>query len=320
MSDTVVPAAAQIQVPPPSAGMRLRAREITEADHDAVARLLGKGFQRPSWYYAEVLSGLSRHSTPPGRPKYGVLMEADGSVVGAVLLIFSSLQSGGTTSTRCHVTSWYVEPAYKSYAALFMSRALRHKDVTYINISATPPTRPIILAQGFTYYSSGQYVAVPALCPGSAGGPVKICRDHGAPDAPFEASDRELLKAHAEAGCMSLWCVTPERAWPFVFLPRLFKGVLPGVQLIYCRDVQDIVRFAGPLGRYLAARGKLVISIDSSGPVTGLPGLYIEGRSPRFFKGPHPPRQGDIAYTQAAMFPWPRLRWPWHLSQRPPRK
>lgn len=300
--------------PMPSPGVHLRVREIMEPDREGVARLLARGFQRPVWYYARALERMSQHPTPPGRSKYGFLMEADGVPVGAVLLIFSTLRSGESTHTRCNVTSWYVEPAYQSYAAVFTSRALRHKDVTYINVSARPAARPIIKAQGFELYSGGQYVAIPALRAG-ANGLVKICGIHTACDARFETTDRELLSAHAEFGCMSLWCVTRERAHPFIFLPRAFKRVLPGVQLIYCRDIDDVVRFAGPLGRFLALRGKLVIAIDSNGPIAGLPGRYIEGKSPRFFKGPAPPRLGDISYTQAAMFPWP---WPRSCGDQTP--
>jgi hypothetical protein len=292
--------------PSPSVGAQLRVREITQADHETVARLLAKGFQRSGWYYAEALRRMSGHPAPAGHPRYGLLMEADGVVVGAVLLIFSTLQSDGNTHTRCNVTSWYVEPAYRSYAALFTSRAFRDKEVTYINISALPAARPIILAQGFQCYSSGQYVALPALSLRSASGPVKICGIDAVSDVLCDRNDQELLAAHAKFGCLSLWCVTPERAHPFVFLPRLFKRVLPGVQLIYCRDVADIVRFARPLGRFLAARGLIVVSIDSDGPIVGLPGRYLHGRSPRFFKGPDRPRQGDISYTQAAMFPLTR--------------
>jgi len=294
-----------------SSSGRLRVREITEADHEQVARLLAKGFQRPVWYYAQALSRLSQHATPSGLSKYGFMMEADGIPVGAVLLIFSTLRSGGITQTRCNVTSWYVEPAYKSYAAVFTSRALRHRDVTYINISARPAARPVIQAQGFRCYSRGQYVAIPALHAGPADGPVRICGIDTPPDVAFETADQRLLSAHAGFGCMSLWCMTKQRAYPFVLLPRLFKRLVPGVQLIYCRDMEDVVRFAGPLGRFLALRGKLVVSVDSNGPIAGLVGRYIEGKSPRFFKGPAPPRLGDISYTQAAMFPWP---WPKGIS------
>ena len=301
-----------VQPSPSPHSVHLRVREITEADHERVARLLARGFQRPVWYYSQALERLSRHPTPVGSSKYGFMMEADGVAVGAVLLIFSTIRSGGNTHTRCNVTSWYVEPAYKSYAAIFTSRALRHKDVTYINVSARPAARPIIKAQGFQTYSRGQYVAIPALHPGPTEGPVRICGIDTTPDVHFEMTDMELLSAHARYGCMSLWCMTTERAYPFVLLPRVFKRLLPGVQLIYCRDIEDLVRFAGPLGRFLAMRGKLVISINSNGPVAGLIGKYIEGKSPRFFKGPAPPRLGDIAYTQAAMFPWP---WPTRANQ-----
>jgi hypothetical protein len=299
----------------PSSGVFLRVREITETDHDGVARLLAKGFRRPVWYYARALERLSRHPTPPGRPKYGFLMEADGVPAGAVLLIFSTLRLGGDTHTRCNVTSWYVEPKYRSYAALFSARAHPHKDVTYINVSALPAARPIIMAQGFRCYSRGQYLAIPALHLKSTEGTVKICGIHTAPDVRFETADQELLAAHAGFDCMSLWCVTRERAYPFIFVPRIFNRILPGVELIYCRDIEDLVRFAGPLGRFLAARGKLVIATGTNGPIAGLPGRYFEGKWPRFFKGPAPPRLGDISYTQAAMFPWP---WPTRCADRLP--
>jgi hypothetical protein len=42
--------------------------------------------------------------------------------------------------------------------------------------------------------------------------------------------------------------------------------------------------------------------IDSNGPIRGLYGKYLDGRMPRFFKGPNRPRLGDLAYTETAMF------------------
>jgi hypothetical protein len=110
-----------------------------------------------------------------------------------------------------------------------------------------------------------------------------------------------LLRDHAAFGCVTFWCVTAERAHPFVFRRRRAKGVLPCAQLIYCRDTADVVRFSGLIGRYLAARGCPLVVIDASGPVPGLPGIYLDGR-PKYFKGPDRPRIGDLAYTEAALF------------------
>jgi hypothetical protein len=73
---------------------------------------------------------------------------------------------------------------------------------------------------------------------------------------------------------MSFWCVTRERAYPFVFRHRLAKAVVPCAQLIYCRDTADVARFAGTIGRHLAARLCPLVVIDAVGPMPGLPGIY----------------------------------------------
>ncbi len=111
-------------------------------------------------------------------------------------------------------------------------------------------------------------------------------------------SEQDILQRHAEHGCISLWCETAGRAYPFVFRPRLVKRAIPCAQLIYCRDVADFVRFAGPIGRYLARRGKPFVIIDSNGAIPGLIGTFRPGSMAKYFKGPQRPRLGDLAYTE----------------------
>jgi len=177
-----------------------------------------------------------------------------------------------------------------------------HNNVTYLNISAQPDTVPIIETQGFARYSSGQFLTVAALHFSSWDSQVIVTEIDDIPKAAFEPFERELLLAHAKYGCICLWCITAERAYPFVFRPRLFKQILPGVQLVYCRGVEDFVRFAGPIGRFLALRGRFVVRIDSNGPVHGLLGWFLEGVDSRYCKGSKP-RLGDLAYTHLAMCP-----------------
>jgi hypothetical protein len=123
-----------------------------------------------------------------------------------------------------------------------------------------------------------------------------------APDAPHAPFERDLLAAHAGYGCIGFWCVTRERAHPFVFRPRIVKRVVPCAQLIYCADVADVVRFAGPVGRFLALRGRPFVVIDANGPIEGLLGRYVDGTMPKFFRGPVEPRLGDLAFTETALF------------------
>jgi hypothetical protein len=130
---------------------------------------------------------------------------------------------------------------------------------------------------------------------------VEILDAQRQPRVDFDRCDQEILQEHAAHGCISLWCATSERAYPFVFRPRLVRGFVPCAQLIYCRDVSDLVRFAGPVGRALAWRGRPLVLIDANGPIPGLLGWFGRGRMPKYFKGPQRPRLGDLAYTEYAL-------------------
>lgn len=279
----------------------VRCRQIVDADVRSVAELLSKGFPRRSRdHWRRALDRLATHPTPTGMPKYGYLLESARIPVGVILLISSTVQEDNTQTIRCNVSSWYVEPDFRVHAPLLVSQAIKKKNVTYFNISPAKHTRPIIEAQGFSRYSTGQFVTF--AFPSTRRDPTQIVGPDVNPDAYFEPFERNLLATHSQYGCMSLWCVTPERAYPFVFLPRVMKRIVPCVQLIYCRGLEDFVRFARPLGSYLRSRGRPLVIIDSKGSIRGLRGLYFDGISPKYFRGPTPPRLGDLAYTEAAMF------------------
>jgi hypothetical protein len=279
----------------------VRCRQIANADVSGVAELLSKGFPRRSLdHWRRAIDRLAKHPTPMGMPKYGYILESANTPVGVILLISSMVQEGNTETIRCNVSSWYVEPDFRIHAPLLVSQAIRNKNVTYFNISPAKHTRPIIEAQGFSQYSTGQFVTF--AFPSMRRDPTQTVGPNVSPDAHFEAFEQNLLVSHSQYGCMSLWCVTSERAYPFVFLPRVMKRIVPCVQLIYCRHIEDFIRFARPLGSYLRSRGRPFVIIDSKGPIRGLRGWYFDGVAPKYFKGPTPPRLGDLAYTEAAMF------------------
>ena len=285
-----------------SAVARLRCRQIDDADIEAVATLLARGFpvhDRRFWLGA--FAQLTRHGSLPGLPKYGYLLQSGGAVVGAILLICATVPAGDTTATRCNFSSWYVDPSFRAYAPMLVSHALAHKNVTYLNVSPAPHTRPIIEAQGFLRYCDGVFIAVPMLS-GLLGGPkVAVFQASRRPEVDFDPGDEEILLQHAAHDCVSLWCATPECAHPFIFRSRVVKGCIPCAQLIFCRDVGDFVRFAGPIGRWLARRGQPFVIIDANAPIPGLLGWYGRGKMPKYFRGPQRPRLGDLAYTEHAV-------------------
>jgi hypothetical protein len=290
------------------AAPKIRCRRIEDADADNVVHLLTRGFaaRRPRRFWEQVIACLATRRAPADAPRYGYLLENDGTAVGAILQIFSTLRSGsagaGATTTRCNVSSWYVDPAFRGYAPLLVSQALKRKGVTYLNVSSIPHTRPIVEAQGYLRFSNGVFVALPCLSQPPDVPARIIAAGAQAPQAPFEDYERDLLRDHAEYGCMSLWCETPGGAHPFVFRERRVKGLITCAQLIYCRGVEDFVRFARPLGVHLARRRRPLAILDANGPVPGLIGKYFDQTMPKYFKGPAPPRLGDLAYTETALF------------------
>lgn len=282
----------------------LRCREVGERDIESIVDLLTRGFVvRSRDYWVLALDRLMRHPTPPGLPKLGYLLEHDGIPVGVVLLIFSVVPGGAASVLRCNVSSWYVEPAFRSFASLLVLRALKHKHVTYMNISPAPHTRATIEAQGFSRYCNGQLLALPIFSGKSPEISVQGIGSIPRPDDEALAAEFDLLKTHADLGCVCLWCTSGGRAYPFAFLPRrIAKGLIPVVQLVYCRDHEDFVRFSRPIGRYLTARGWPLVLMDTPGPIRGLFGKYFAGNGPKYFKGPNPPRLGDLAFTEGILF------------------
>ena len=153
---------------------------------------------------------------------------------------------------------------------MLVSRALRHKHVSYFNITPVSHTLPMLEAQGYVRYCAGRFVSVPALSAWSSGSRVEAVAPEIYPDEDLSSYEIELLLTHANYGCMSLTCSSANRRHPFVFMTRRKFGLVPYAYLAYCRDLEDFVRFAGPLGRFLARRGFPLVILDSNGPVRGL--------------------------------------------------
>ena len=184
---------------------RVSYRQIGEADIPNIATLLVRGFpKRNREFWLRALGQLSRRQPPWGLPKYGYVLESDEQAVGVVLVISSASRTNDMVSARCNLSSWYVEPQYRSYAAMFRSGVIANSAVTYLNISADQHIWPIIEAQGFSRYCDGIFTAVPMLSGlFSSGPPVEVYRASRNPKVDFDPYDQEVLLEHAGYGCKS---------------------------------------------------------------------------------------------------------------------
>jgi acetolactate synthase I/II/III large subunit len=282
----------------------VRCRPIAPSDLDEVVSCLTRGFpERAASYWTNALERLAKRDTVDDYPRYGYLMEASGEVVGVILLIFSRRLTAGQTEIHCNLSSWCVDPEYRGYALALPMNGVRCKGVTYTNISAAPHTRPGIEAMGFQLFSSGLFVFAPLLSRSPAGARV-VAYCESAPEAALlDPSERQILAEHAAFGCRALIGVNKDRAVGFVLQsrPLLYGGAIPCERLIHCRDVSEVVAFAGAIGRHLVKRGVLLCLIDASGPVPGLIGKFLRNREPKYFRGPAAPALGDLAYSELVL-------------------
>lgn len=283
---------------------RIRCRLIREDDIEGVINLLTQGFPgRTRDYWARAMQQLARRETPKPYPRFGYMLEADGTLAGVILLIFSTQYAHGERQVRCNISSWYADRRYRGYASLLIAAAVRHRDVTYVNISPAVDTWPVIEAQGFSRYCFGEMIAIPALSwqvPDTRVLEFDTRQDYG---PALGKEEREILHSHNGYGCLSYVVTEKYKVSPFVFLPRrILRGLVPAIQLVYCRDVREFVRYAGPIGRSLMRRGHLFVRLDASTPLAGLAGKYFPDRAPRYFKGPDRPRIGDLAFSEDVLF------------------
>jgi hypothetical protein len=284
---------------------RPRFREITESDIDAIADLLTRGFvHRPRQYWIRGLRRQGARDLPTGVPRYGYMLENEGKPVGCLLLIYASKARATEIATFCNVSSWYVDPAFRNYAALLSATAQKRKDVTYVNVTPAAFTWPLIEAQGFQRYCAGLYFSLPWLSPARGITIEAVTPDTQSIEGLSEA-ESAMLARHAEYGCLSLVCRTVDGPAPFIFLDlRKRRGIIPtpAMQLGYCRGIPDYIRCAGAIGRFLLRRGKPVVIVDANEPIAGLSGFYTEARGRKYFKGPHRPALGDLSDTELVIY------------------
>lgn len=279
---------------------RVRCRTIVESDIPALADLLARGFPaRSRDYWVRAFDTLMQREAPEGLPRYGYLLDLDGAPVGVILMIFRVVEEG---DIRCNISSWYADSAYRGYASLLIAAALRHKNVTYVNISPAPHTWSVIEAQGFRRYCNGQMLTAPILSP-SEDARVEAFDPGAAARPALTHSEQEMMIDHVARGCIGLLVHQNDHAHPFLFFPRRFLwNKAPVLQLAYCRSVEDYVRFARPLGRALLSRGHLFVIVDAVEKIDGLKGVFFRDRGPKYAKGPCPPRIGDLSYCENILF------------------
>lgn len=268
---------------------RVRCRQIVESDLDKLANLLARGFPLSCRAYWTQGFARWRHLPPvEGMPRYGFLLDTETGPVGVLLL----LSSRRGERIIANLSSWYVEPEWRSHSTLLVSVATKLKHVTYLNASPAPHTERTLQALSFTPYNFGRSAVFALPGPGRVSEII-----------PDNLPEADLLRDHRAMGKISLVVEKDGIVSPFVFKPRrLDRPPVPVMDVMYCRSPEDFARCAPALARHFLPRA-LGFLIDGDMPPVRF-GLshYVEGKERRYYKGPWRPTLGDLAYTEKVIF------------------
>jgi len=79
----------------------------------------------------------------------------------------------------------------------------------------------------------------------------------------------------------------------------LHLGLIPCAQLIYCRELADLIQHSLAISSWLIMRGFPLLLIDASAPIEGLVGRFVDGEARKYLKGP---KVIDHTYSEMVYF------------------
>ena len=275
-------------------------RAIEDGDIAEVIALLCEGFPRRSTeYWRTGLRKLSERERPPQCEKYGYVLVADKALRGVVLTIPSLHENDSETQTFINISSWYAQPKFRGTPAKELyGYASRHQNVTYTNLSAASNTIKTITSFGFQEWTRGQMIAVGLRSRRSRLEQARIIASNEVGRAEISSTEARVLADHQSFGCLTFYLETRDNLSPFIFVRRYLKGFIPCAQLIYCRNVIDLVEYGQAIYIWLTMQGFPLMLIDASGPIEGLVGRYFHGKASKYFKGPRPAKAVDHTYSE----------------------
>lgn len=242
---------------------------IEESDFPRAAALLHEGFpQRSADFW---LAALQRMQHFGGNAEAGVplgwLMTQGDAAVGVVLTPASLRRwPEGKVEKLVNFSSWYVQPAHRWRAYLWLRSLLADKTAVYTDLTPTAEVQAMLPKLGFAPVNRGvALLPVPLLALLPAG----AARVHVLDDAtPWPADcglTREQVDAHRALGCLAL-VLECEGSRQLIVCRRTRWRGLAVAQLVYAESLSQLLRHRVALARCLRGQGQELFVHDAREP------------------------------------------------------
>jgi hypothetical protein len=285
---------------------KIRCRQIHKSDLLAVSALLAEGFPRRKISHWQLgLDRMADRKVPENAPQFGYCLDADGILVGVILMISSERLVDGLMATFANLASWYVKPQYRPYAHQLAAMALKNKTTSYTNVTAAPSTWDVVEQQGYRKYCNGLFFAAASFARRQPDINIHDFRAVAARGDVGAMDNFESLRRHVQWGCTVLVVEEAGQLSGFIFRRFAMRSgliKLPAMFVVHAPSQAELVRLAGNIGRHFTAKAAPVLAFDANGPIPELLGFYTEKRGRKFVKGRHQPGLCDLADTEFSIF------------------
>lgn len=259
----------------------MKLRPIFRADSNAAVDLLHEGFavhSREDWQ--ESTTGLFHHVRGQDVQSIGYIASAGDRDIGICLAI-PGIRSAYETSPRAvvNLAAFYLRPGNEWMTTLFLRRITKDPTVEYVDITASVQMREVNRRLGFIDHTRGAVVVPTALAALRPGRGIRILSLRDPAIAKLSCQHRSLLERHEELGAISLIIEIDGACHPLILVRNRRKRIA-GARVVLARDRELLGAIAGPLSRFLLARGILFLEFDSPAPISLAGSLFASLAAP----------------------------------------
>jgi hypothetical protein len=213
----------------------------------------------------------------------GHILVRDGQVKGYLGLLFSSRIFGGRVEKFCNMTSWCVSEDSRGQGLFMLLEALKLKDYTFTNFTASPAVAAILSRLGFTEFEVHQRVIFPVpslrlrkrrwVC---EFGPREIRGRLG-------EDDRIIFDDHQQFNCEHL-LLRSDAGYSYAVLKKTWRKHMPFAKIHYLSHPENFIEGVESLAAKICVRLKVVgLMVDER--YLGGRGLRLGVRYPHQRKG-----------------------------------
>lgn len=238
-------------------------RPVERGDVPAIVRLLHREFAP---YLSESrIEVLFRHHWRTSPPDWGWWLEAGGAPVGFLGTLNSERASAGVSVRVSNLSSWYVQPAYRTSGLRLLMAAVGRRDHILTALSPSAAAEGIYRKLGFSVISTGFYVLTPLHALGGLLPRVRVVTSPRAIEPLLDEEERRLLQDHLPYHCSHYLLQAGGRTC-YMIAKRRLRHARPqfGVsELLYVGAVDLLLSHLDPVVRAVLAHDRVVaVALD----------------------------------------------------------